>query len=328
MNNSHGTAGNGARSLANLRYLSRQKYMLPLLLLICGLALFLLVSVGFHSNLGFGALLFPLIGLLLIKVIGRRIDRSVKEERRAVRGAKGEELIGTMLEGLADRFLVFHDLPSPYGNIDHLVVSKQNVFLIETKAHGGQVSLVDGQIRINNRSPEKDFIAQVLRNTAWLREQLEAKLSTKIWVKPILVFANAYLENLGLIRNIQVIPKAFLLNTILRSSRSGGAWKLWQNKEVLAEIFPTMWFPPNSDLDPDPPALPPSAQLKVSSSLELPTSSVAKNARLLSSPDSAPALPKELPSPIRRDRLGSVYRLGSSDNSKPAEGKEIDQENK
>jgi hypothetical protein len=64
-----------------------------------------------------GALILPLIALFLLKAIDRLIDQSVKEERRAIRGAKGEELIGAMLEGLGDRFLVFHDLPSPSGNI-------------------------------------------------------------------------------------------------------------------------------------------------------------------------------------------------------------------
>ena len=322
MNRGHGTAGKGARDLANRRYLSRRKYLLPLLLLICGLVLFLLVSVGFHSNLGFGALPLPLIGLLLIKAIGRRIDQSVKEERRAVRGAKGEELIGAILERLGDRFLVFHDLPSPYGNIDHLVVSRQTVFLIETKAHGGQVTLVDGQIRINNRPPEKDFTTQVLRNTAWLSEQLEVKLSTKIWVKPILVFANAYVENPGLIRNIQVIPKVFLLNAILKSSQSAGAWKLWTNKEVLAEIFPTVSFPPKADLTSSASSVPQSPRPKAGSSLELPNSSVSKNASPLTSPDTAPTLPKELPSPIRRTPMGAIYRLGSADDQKPAGGED------
>jgi hypothetical protein len=136
-----------------------------------------------------------LIILAVVKGIGRRIDRSIKEERRAVRGAKGEELIGSILEELGEAFLVFHGLPSPYGNIDHLVVSKQaGVFLIETKAHGGRVSVLNGELRVNQRQPEKDFIGQVVRNTAWLSEQVEAKLSTKIWIEPILVFANAYVE--------------------------------------------------------------------------------------------------------------------------------------
>jgi hypothetical protein len=142
-----------------------------------------------------------------------------------------------MLQELGDRFLVFHDLPSPYGNIDHLVVSREAVFLIETKAHGGRVSVINGELQVNQKPPEKDFIAQVLRNTAWLSEQLEAKLSTRIWIKSILVFTSAFVENSKLIGNIQVIPKAYLVNTIVRSSQSGGAWKLWENKEVLAEIF-------------------------------------------------------------------------------------------
>jgi Holliday junction resolvase-like predicted endonuclease len=290
MNNTRGMPGKAARDLADRRYLSRQRYALPLLIILGTLVIFI-VPLCLHSGLGMFVPFCILLALGPIKAIGRRIDQSVKEERRAVRGAKGEELIGTMLEGLGDRFLVFHDLRSPYGNIDHLVVSRQTVFLIETKAHGGQVSLGDGQIQVNQRPPEKDFIAQILRNTAWLSEQLEEKLGTKVWIKPILVFANAFIENPGLIRNIQVIPKAFLLNTILRSSRSGGAWKLWQNKEVLAEIFPTISFPPETDLDPSPPPLPPMA----SSSLALLTSCVPTSSSHPPSPDKAPTLPKELP---------------------------------
>jgi Nuclease-related domain len=327
MNRGHGTAGKGPRDLAHRRYLSRQKYVLPLLIILGTLVIFI-VPLCFHSGLGMLVPFCILLALVPIKAIGRRIDRSVKEEQRAVRGAKGEELIGTMLEGLADRFLVFHDLPSPYGNIDHLVVSKQNVFLIETKAHGGQVSLVDGQIRINNRSPEKDFIAQVARNTDWLRAELEAKLRTKIWIKPILVFTNAFVENPGLIRNIQVIPRIYLLNTISRSSRSGGALKLWENKEVLAEIFPTISFPAKADLMPSTSTLPPSSHLKAGSSLELLTSSVPKNSNLQISPDSKPTVQKELPSPVRRTRFRAIYRLGSPNGQQTAHKEDTGQVDK
>jgi hypothetical protein len=70
--------------------------------------------------------------------------------------------------------------------------------------------------------------------------RLEEKLSAKIWVQPILVFANAYVENIKPIKNVRIVPKVYLLDTIRRSSRSGGALKLWKSKEVLAEIFPTV----------------------------------------------------------------------------------------
>jgi Nuclease-related domain len=178
MNEGRGIAGKGARNLADRRYTSRQKYVF-LLLLICGALLIFLASVGSFSNLGFGALIVPFIAFMLVKAVGRRIDRSVNEERRAVRDAKGEELIGAMLEGLDDRFLVFHDLPSPYGNIDHLVISKEDVFLIETKAHRRKISIANGEIRVNQKPPAKDFIAQVARNTDWLRAQLEQNSARK-----------------------------------------------------------------------------------------------------------------------------------------------------
>ena len=322
MNKGRGIPGKGARNLADRRYTSRQKYVF-ILLLICGALLILLASVGFHSNLGFGALIVPFIALMLVKAVGRRIDLSVKEQRRAVRGARGEELVGAMLQELGDRFLIFHDLPSPYGNIDHLVLSREAVFLIETKAHGGRVSVANGEIRVNNQPPEKDFVAQVVRNTAWLSEQLEGKLSAKIWIRPILVFTNAFVENPGLIRNIQVIPKIYLLNKISRCSRSGGALKLWENKEVLAEIFPTVWFPPKADLMPSPSTLLPSPHLKAVSSLELLTSSVPKNSNLQISPDSKPTVQKELPSPVRRTSLGAIYRLGSPEEEKSATREDV-----
>jgi Nuclease-related domain len=145
--------------------------------------------------------------------------------------------------------------------VDHLVLSKgTGLFLIETKAHGGRVNVVNGELRVNQRPPEKDFVAQAVRNTAWLREQLEAKLSTKIWIEPILVFANAYVERCQPIRNVQIVPKIYLLRTIRKRSRSHGASKLWENKEILSEIFPSIWFPPKTDFDPQQSAEPPVRQ--------------------------------------------------------------------
>jgi hypothetical protein len=96
--------------------------------------------------------------------------------------------------------------------------------------------------------------------------------------------------------------------------------KLWENKEVLAEIFPTISFPAKADLMPSTSTLPPSSHLKAGSSLESLTSSVPKNSNLQISPDSKPTVQKELPSPVRRTRFGAIYRLGSPNVQKPAKG--------
>jgi hypothetical protein len=52
--------------------------------------------------------------------INRRVDRKLKEEARAIRGAKAEEAIGELLANLSGDYYVLNDIVSPYGNIDHI----------------------------------------------------------------------------------------------------------------------------------------------------------------------------------------------------------------
>jgi nuclease-like protein len=264
VNVGRGVAGKGTRELAYARFASRQKYI-PILSL-CIVAIVVLVIASFEPGASICCLFLAGIILMAIKEIGRLIDQNAKQERRAVQSAQGEELIGKILGKLGENdYAVFHDLASPFGKIDHLVLSKERgLFLIETKARGGRVSIVNAELKINQRKPEKDFIAQTLRNTLWLGQQLEARLSAKVWIHPILVFSNAYVEKCDSIRNIRIIPKLFLLETIRRQSNSREALKLWDNKEMLAEIFPSIWFPPKPDATPAPtqPSQPPLPQDK------------------------------------------------------------------
>jgi len=90
---------------------------------------------------------------------------------------------------------VLHDIESPYGNIDHIVIGKNNgIFLLETKAHGGKVTIERGHTLGQREATEKDFIAQCLRNTYWLRDEVEKVVGLKPWISPILVFTNAFIS--------------------------------------------------------------------------------------------------------------------------------------
>ena len=113
----------------------------------------------------------------------------LKEEKRAIRGARSEEKIGDMLTELSEDYLVLHDIDSPYGNIDHVVFSKRNgVFLIETKSHGGKVTVEGRTLLVNGKLPEKDFIAQALQNSFWLKKEIGNLIGPSPWITPILVF--------------------------------------------------------------------------------------------------------------------------------------------
>lgn len=181
------------------------------------------------------------IALLILLVVVRnaaegQINRKEKEVRRAYRGAKAEEQIGDMLDSLDEnQYVVYHDVPSAYGNIDHVVLSRQNgVFLIETKSHGGRVQITDSGLLVNGKPPEKDFIAQALRNTYWLRDRISQITGLKVWIKPIIVFTNAFVEFGHPIKNVEITNKKFLLAKIQRGNRlSPLSEQLWAVREDI-----------------------------------------------------------------------------------------------
>lgn len=108
-------------------------------------------------------------------------------------------------------------MESEFGNIDHVVLSREHgVFLIETKAHGGKVTVVDGKVQVNGKPPEKDFIAQTVRNTQWLSGRLEGITGVTAWVNSSIVFTNAFVEWSRPVKGITVTNKKFLLSNIQR----------------------------------------------------------------------------------------------------------------
>lgn len=132
-------------------------------------------------GLGGGTVLFLLV---LLKILPDIIDKPLRKrenlEKRAIRGAVGEEAVGQLLESLGEDFFVIHDVDSPYGNIDHIVIGHYSgIFLLETKSHGGRVDLSTGEFLLNGKSPEKDFISQALKNTYWLRDKAAGILGRK-----------------------------------------------------------------------------------------------------------------------------------------------------
>ena len=54
----------------------------------------------------------------------------------------------------------------------------------------------DGHLLVNGHDPEKEFIAQTLNNTYWLKEKVHAVVNVEAWIIPILVFTNAFVEKI------------------------------------------------------------------------------------------------------------------------------------
>lgn len=231
-------AGKSTRKMAQDRRRTTNLILMGALILTIILAL----TIQNWQALGLsgGAVLGLLILLrVLPDLIDKPIKRRIKEERRADRGAAAEEVVGDLLADLNEDFFVLHDIASPYGNIDHIVIGKNSgVFLLETKAHGGRVEVLPDGLLVNGKPPEKDFIAQALKNTYWLRDELEKVTGSKIWITPVVVFTNAFVQTGKPIKGVYVLNKIFLLSLLRRNARAtNDVQNIWNIREALKEIL-------------------------------------------------------------------------------------------
>ena len=139
---------------------------------------------------------------------------------------------------LGNDYLVIHDLATPYGNIDHVVIAKQGgVFLIETKAHGGTVWVENGHLLVNGHNPEKNFIGQALKNTYWLRDRIQEVAGLTIWVTPIIVFTNAFVERTPPVKGVRVVNRRYLLNVLCNPNNRSQNRAIWECRDEIFEAL-------------------------------------------------------------------------------------------
>lgn len=204
------TAAKSTREMAS----SRRKKLLTTGLLAIGAIIVITFLLSNSSTLkigGVGIFIF----LFAIRIIEDLFDnysrKQAKSIRRAERGADAEEDVADLLDQLGNNFIVLHDIESPYGNIDHIVISQTNgIFLLETKSHWGTVTTTESEILVNGKMPEKDFAGQALKNSYWLREETERLLKVKPWITPVVVFTNAFVKFGKPVKGVRVINRKFL----------------------------------------------------------------------------------------------------------------------
>ncbi len=227
------TAGKSTFEMAQARKkkLWRVAGIYMVLLVIC-------IPVGFIFD--------PLPALIVVaalfigsQIIMKYADRMKVLIARAQKGAKGEVKAASLLRNLGKDFRVLHDVVSPFGNIDHVVISKSGVvFAIETKSHNGRVKVENEVILVNGKPAEKNFIAQTLRNVYWLREKIKQVTGSDTYVYGIIVFTNAYVEFTKPVKGIIILNKKFLLEAIQKNSLKNPENEIIRDKvvDLLLEI--------------------------------------------------------------------------------------------
>lgn len=138
-------------------------------------------------------------------------------------GAKGEERVIAELKKLSKDFIVINDLklPNHEGNIDHLVLSKNGLFIIETKNQSGIISSngdywehqTKGLFKIFQKqldSPSKQVKTSIVKLREFLKQNIN--FTGKLWFEPIVVFSN---ENVTLNEIANTNVKVLKLDNLL-----------------------------------------------------------------------------------------------------------------
>ncbi len=123
-------------------------------------------------------------------------------ERRD-RGARGEEHVGELLDGLAEEsWRVIHDASLGHGNVDHIAIGPAGIFTVETKSHPGPVHV---------RRMHGAIIAQA---------QAQAKAMARVTgleVQPLVVFSRAWVDRpMARRKGVRVVPARMLLGFLAK----------------------------------------------------------------------------------------------------------------
>jgi hypothetical protein len=135
-------------------------------------------------------------------VIGYGILR-IRSIRRDIRdhilGREGERAVAEILDVLRLRgYGVLHDIVGDDFNIDHVIISPQGIFVIETKTarkvKGEKVRVDHGELYIGNNSWGEKPIKQSIAVGEWIEELLKSSTGKNFPVRSVLVFPDWFVE--------------------------------------------------------------------------------------------------------------------------------------
>jgi len=194
-----------------------QKLLVVIIVPIVSYAAFLQINIYGPEKDIFSIILFLsvlVIGALIYTLI--KLFKIFKKLRTYRLGYAGEVAVGQALNNLMlSGYRVFHDIPGDKSfNIDHVVVGRNGVFALETKAkrkskkiqgktnhyvnYDGQTLKFDGE-EVKNTS----FIEQTKRNAKWLKNYIEKKAGVIVFVQPVLIIPGWFVNRL--VKNNPVI---------------------------------------------------------------------------------------------------------------------------
>jgi hypothetical protein len=160
------------------------------------------------------------------------------------RGAMGERLTAERLDELPPRrWAVWHDLrvPGSRANIDHLVVGRTGIWVVDTKTTRSPVRRGWRSVRLGERRLDTD-------STRWEAEVVVDRLTARLGGslrRPLPVRPIVALHGHGLSRRggraggVRVVPAEELLRSVRRGRRRLARSEVWLVRDAVVRAFPS-----------------------------------------------------------------------------------------
>ncbi|HWB12281.1 MAG TPA: nuclease-related domain-containing protein [Pirellulales bacterium] len=144
------------------------------------------------------------LGFILLGIAGRHLLTLLSQRKRFALGLEGELATGEELNQLMlDGCRVFHDIPTPYGNIDHVVISQSGLFSVNSKLLGKPKgretkaeAVVDQQAGVV-RFPDREYripVEKLKSDADWLAKHLSSAVGEPVAAEPILALPGWFVK--------------------------------------------------------------------------------------------------------------------------------------
>lgn len=119
------------------------------------------------------------------------VTRGLRRVDAYFKGARGEERVAALLATLPRGYHVFHDFPGRgMESIDHVVAGPGGLFAVETKCWAGEVTLENGDVRVNGMAPSRPPIRQAQVSAQAMMQFLGDRLGSAPACVPVVCFAS------------------------------------------------------------------------------------------------------------------------------------------
>ena len=131
-----------------------------------------------------------------------KIWKILEKVKKLKLGREGERAVGQYLECLREKgYRIFHDILGENFNLDHVIISKKGIFVVETKTYSkpekGEAKIIFNgeELSINGFVGQDKQVFQVKAATKWLQRVLVETTGKEFCVQPVILFPGWYVES-------------------------------------------------------------------------------------------------------------------------------------